>query len=327
MIVADELPLIVQALSGEEPREVVRLPGSGNNLVARVVFADRTAIAKAYFHSEGDPRDRARQEYGFLTHLERAGVSGVPRPLAATFEQRVALYSDHPGEVASAESLTAADVDALVELLGALHDAREIPGAEALPLASEATFSPGELLTLLEARRSRLLRGIEADPIGQRAQAFLEGPVRDRLQRLERTLCDCLDLPLPRAEWTLSPSDLGFHNALRSDAGWVFVDFEYAGWDDPAKALADGCLTPRVPLSPGLARRFLERGLARYAQPALAERLERLFPCWALKWSLILLNEFSPVARQRRLYGGFEGPDPRPLQLERAAQALERELP
>ena len=103
MIVADELPLIVQALSGEEPREVVRLPGSGNNLVARVVFADRTAIAKAYFHSEGDPRDRARQEYGFLTHLERAGVPGVPRPLAATFEQRVALYSDHPGEVASAD--------------------------------------------------------------------------------------------------------------------------------------------------------------------------------------------------------------------------------
>ena len=35
---------------------------------------------------------------------------------------------------------------------------------------------------------------------------------------------------------TLSPSDFGFHNALRTPAGtMVFLDFEYFGWDDPAK--------------------------------------------------------------------------------------------
>jgi len=327
VITADELPLIVHALCGEEPAHVARLPGSGNNLVARVELAGRTVLAKAYFHSEGDPRDRVRQEFDLLQHLHRHGVQRVPEPLAVDYERRVALYSYHPGEVPSAEELTPADADALVALLGAMHEARLADGADALSLASDATFSPGELLRQLEERRARLLRGIEPDTLGRQAQAFLEGPIRDRLQQLERNLCDCLDLPLPRTEWTLSPSDLGFHNALRTDAGWVFVDFEYGGWDDPAKAICDACLTPRIPLSRELQAHVVQAALARYAQPALEARVQRLFPCWALKWSLILLNEFSPTARQRRLYGGFDGPDPRPRQLERAALALERTHP
>ncbi|MCA8924183.1 MAG: hypothetical protein KDD82_20405 [Planctomycetes bacterium] len=326
MITADELPLIVQALAGEEPAEVERLAGSGNNLVARVQLREREVVAKAYFHSEGDPRDRVRHEFDLLRHLWGCGVRAIPEPLAVDYERRVALYGYCPGEVPSAESLTGEDVDALLDLLLAMHEARTAPGAESLPVASGATFSPGELLEALEARRFGLLRAIEPDALGQRAQAFLEGPVRERLEQLERTLCECRDVPLPRTEWTLSPSDHGFHNALLTPTGWVFVDFEYGGWDDPAKAISDGCLQPRVPLGSALERHFVQGMLARFAQPGLEERVHRLFPCWALKWSLILLNEFSPLARQRRLYGGFDGPDPRPRQLEAAATALERTL-
>ena len=48
----------------------------------------------------------------------------------------------------------------------------------------------------------------------------------------------------------LSPSDFGFHNALlRGRPGvpgardWVFLDFEYFGWDDPAKTVPIFCST------------------------------------------------------------------------------------
>ena len=41
---------------------------------------------------------------------------------------------------------------------------------------------------------------------------------------------------LPKETRCLSPSDFGFHNALLEATGKLrFVDFEYAGWDDPAK--------------------------------------------------------------------------------------------
>ena len=38
----------------------------------------------------------------------------------------------------------------------------------------------------------------------------------------------------------LSPSDFGFHNAILQKNNKVcFVDFEYFGWDDPAKLIND----------------------------------------------------------------------------------------
>ena len=47
-------------------------------------------------------------------------------------------------------------------------------------------------------------------------------------------------------ELILSPSDFGFHNTLlASDGALKFFDFEYAGWDDPAKTAADFLRQPR----------------------------------------------------------------------------------
>ena len=54
--------------------------------------------------------------------------------------------------------------------------------------------------------------------------------------------------PLGEADRVVSPSDFGFHNALRTEDGRLaFLDFEYAGWDDPAKLVCDFELQPAVP--------------------------------------------------------------------------------
>ena len=58
----------------------------------------------------------------------------------------------------------------------------------------------------------------------------------------------------PQRLRVLSPSDFGFHNALRRPDGTiVFVDFEYFGWDDPAKMMADAMLHPGNPAFTGYA--------------------------------------------------------------------------
>ena len=49
-------------------------------------------------------------------------------------------------------------------------------------------------------------------------------------------------------EKIISPSDFGLHNAkLNRDHRLTFFDFEYAGWDDPAKTIADFFAQPRFP--------------------------------------------------------------------------------
>ena len=45
-------------------------------------------------------------------------------------------------------------------------------------------------------------------------------------------------------EKIISPSDIGFHNILYKDNKLFFIDFEYAGWDDCFKMIADLVLQP-----------------------------------------------------------------------------------
>jgi hypothetical protein len=105
----------------------------------------------------------------------------------------------------------------------------------------------------------------------------------------------------------LSASDFGFHNALRRrDGRFAFVDFEYFGWDEPVKAIADVMLHPGMMLPRELAQRYRARVEAalRDGDRGLSFRLDLLFPSIVLLWCLILLNEFLPERWTRRAMAG-----------------------
>ena len=46
----------------------------------------------------------------------------------------------------------------------------------------------------------------------------------------------------------ISPSDFGFHNVITSRRTNYFIDFEFSGWDDPAKLYCDFILQPKIPI-------------------------------------------------------------------------------
>ena len=112
---------------------------------------------------------------------------------------------------------------------------------------------------------------------------------------------------LPTECRVLSPSDFGFHNALEHEGRLFFVDFEYAGWDDPAKLICDFICQPELPISENHAQQFIEELVGHLPNPdAIIQRVERLLPVHRLKWCCILLNEFRTEDRQRRLHAGVE---------------------
>jgi hypothetical protein len=144
--------------------------------------------------------------------------------------------------------------------------------------------------------------------------------------------CDALgldpDRPLPLHLQTLSPSDFGFHNALRHRAdGLVFVDFEYFGRDDPVKLTADFLLHPGTALDLSQRRRFLAACRRIYgADHVFAARLRLFYPMYALRWCLILLNEFLPERWARREFArpGADRDTAQHRQLRKAADMLAR---
>jgi hypothetical protein len=121
----------------------------------------------------------------------------------------------------------------------------------------------------------------------------------------------------------LSPSDFGFHNALADENGRVtFLDFEYAGRDDPAKLVSDFFCQPEisVPLNyhPGFLMRLAD-GLE--LDDAGRTRCRILLDAYRIKWSCILLNDFLPVGAARRSFADAGEWDIRCLKQIEKAQA------
>ncbi len=305
---AAALRQIVARALGARVTGIEPVAGGRNSRVFRARLADGRSVAlKAYFRHRGDPRDRLGVEFGALRLMWQCGFRNVPQPFAADRRAGVAIYEFIEGEKPG--RIRAADIDALVDFLGKLRELALLRESAKLGAASEARFIVAEMVELLRHRRARL----DAAEGGAKNLAALRrflaeqfDPALEQFARWSRGHLPrgAFDRELPKRERTLSPSDFGFHNALRrGDGGIVWLDFEYFGWDDPAKMIVDFLLHPAKPAPAALKRHFARGVLARFAdQPRLRRRAGAVFPLFGLKWCLIMLNEFLPADLQRRQF-------------------------
>ena len=302
-------------LAGEAIASCLRIHGGRNSRVYRVRTASGRVLAGKHYHRHrDDPRDRLGAEWRALTLLSGHGVETVARPVAKDPGQGLALYSFLDGPQASTTPATAADMDACLDFLAALRALSATLSEEhaaALPPASEACFSLAELAANLRDRLAALRDVGPEACLGAELAAFLADELTPFLEaslaRAQEILGDpeqTLESALPWNCRTLSPSDFGLHNALRTSQGLSFVDFEYFGWDDPAKTLCDFVLHPAMHLPPELRVRFTQGFLQGFCggDCALPKRAAAVYPLYGIKWCLILLNEFLRGADERRRF-------------------------
>lgn len=300
------------ALAGEAVTSCQRIYGGRNSRVYRVETVRGQVFAGKHYHlHQDDPRDRLGAEWRalFLMSAEARLAPFVARPVAKEPGQGLALYSFLSGTQASTTPATEADMDACLEFLDGLRDlAKTLPAnvAAQVPPASEACFSLSALAANLRTRLDALLDVPKDACLGGELDVFLSAEL---IPFLDQSLTQAAQLgdparELPQAQRTLSPSDFGLHNALRSDSGLSFVDFEYFGWDDPAKTLCDFVLHPAMALPENLRQRFSSGFLSRFAgmDSGLPKRVAAVYPLYGIKWCLILLNEFLRGADARRLF-------------------------
>jgi hypothetical protein len=281
----------------------------GNNRVFQLVGRECRAVLKIYPRQDEDPRDRLGHEFGALSFLARHGVAEVPRPIACDRDRHCAAYEWIEGTPPVA--VGPAEVDELADFLIRLQQLRTQPGAEALPEGATPALSPDSLAAQLIGRLDRLTAVISP---GTPVAIFIETGLKPEIERtLEALHRGCVALgvdfvaPLAAELRVLSPSDFGFHNALRRpDGRLAFLDFEYFGWDEPAKAVADVMLHAGMALPDPLARRYRDRVGAALQQsdPEFPDRFALYFPALRAIWCLILLNEFLPERWARRVFAG-----------------------
>lgn len=280
-----------------------RLAGGKNNRVYRLDFAggDRL-IMKSYHTDPRDTRDRLRHEWEFLAYVTARGVTTVPQPLARDEESRSALYSFVPGRKADSDELGQGLIDQAAAFILAANAAPRQP--EQLMPGSEACFSLSDHVRTIDRRVERLAALDDGAPHRLQAEELIGRSLIPLWTGIRQSIADVDSYgeALSAPQQCASPSDFGFHNALLDEAGKVtFIDFEYAGRDDPAKLVCDFFCCPEIPVPLRYWSSFIQRLVVGLAfSDDFRRRCELLIDAYRIKWACIILNDFLPLGAARR---------------------------
>ena len=289
------------------------VPG-GNNRTYRVTTPNGVFAAKQYFRHIGDTRARLASEFAFLVYAKKVAPGFVPEPIAMDEDSSIAIYEYIEGRPFKSGDIGIDEVQQAGQFFLALNQPNSRVDGCTLPIASEACFSIKDHIHLIDRKLARLNDISPVDAEDRYAVAFIAKLTAKWKELAAGISAEAVALRLDplrvleAGERCISPSDFGFHNALRDAKGNIrFLDFEYAGWDDPAKMIGDFFAQIAVPVPQEMFELFLERCAERFSHPTeLIERARLLRSASLVKWCCIVLNVFFPVNIERR---HFANPD------------------
>ncbi len=297
----------IQSATGEIISDISVVPHGANNRLFRVDCESGIRFAlKVYFRTDGDPRDRLSVEFAALSFLSSRIPGLIPAAVVCDESLGVGLYEWIDGGKVATPLLD--DIDATLYFLARLKEFSGDADAGHLGEASEACFSFDDLQGQITNRYGKLLAVAATEPA---LENFLNKQFYPYFRTLSAVAFERLsEHPGLRSVdpqyRCLCASDLGFHNTLRrADGHLVFVDFEYFGWDDPVKLVCDFILHPGMDISVANRQHFWKGAQKIFiSDPTFDERIDLCFPFYALRWCMILLNEFIPECWERKQIAG-----------------------
>ncbi len=309
---------------GAPAASIVQLRGGINNRVYRCGEGNSAHVIKGYAPAAPGQRDRMQAEVAFINYAAQVAPQYVPRLIHADHTLRCILLEHLEGDgYPEGVAPERTDVEAAVDFFRRLNADRaaakehiRLDAAEGFLRLSEHLANARQRIVAMRSEHlpketqvlaAGLLSQVEAaaERVSHRTEALIaKGAVSDAIEPDQRCV---------------SPSDFGFHNAIRTASGVKFFDYEFAGWDDPAKAAADFVLQPRVPT--GLLASPLGAALDDNKKKGSESRCEVLGPVLRLKWVCIMLSVLQPE-RMAALLSTHPGTHPGHLTEARLARAI-----
>jgi thiamine kinase-like enzyme len=300
----DEIKDIIQyaLVNQSEIIEIYELSGGGNSKVFKVITTNGTIGVKFFKDKVLDGRNRLGNEAIACELFRKFSLSNCLNLLEANDSMNIGIYSWIYGD--KVQEISDNDIYSAISFVKKLHLISREVKVLSIPNASEDCIVINNLIDQIEQRRSRLITEAPYlklsffetfDSILSQAISSINDKDSVRSLNIKKRL-DPIFL-------TLSPSDFGFHNAIRNESGeLIWIDFEYFGWDDPVKLIADFLWHPGMWLSENQKKIWVRECLNYFSNDVdLKSRLQYCWPLIGLKWSLILLNEFIPWSWEQRV--------------------------
>ncbi len=280
--------------------------GGRNSQVFRITTSRGSLVLKHYIDLY-----RLQAESAAFQFLQGQGVTSVPEVHFIDEEHQIAIYTFIEGDVVRTANLTTQDFRDCVTFVEDLKRVGQTEEAAGFGNAAEGFFQLLQIEENIRLRLERLEKSAKDSPLESELNIFLRKEFRPAYKRIRldaRSMYGTMRLPIDqnisKEERILSPSDFGFHNATRGRDGMVFYDFEYFGWDDPAKLISDFLLHPGMDIPQEARVGFARAVIETMEDPLLPHRLDALLPLFGLKWCMILLNEFLRTDYERRQFAG-----------------------
>jgi len=273
------------------------MAGGINNLVYRIESARRTVVVKGYPELHPGHRDRLQAEVDFLRYARLVGPSYVPELLHVDVVRRCVVLEHIEGSAYSTGVQPhQSDINAACVFFEHLNRDLSLAKQHLHLAAAEGYLRITEHLNNVEGRIAKM--NVDHLEPEQKAIASALLPelrsqvviARNKTETAIRS--GFTEDAIAREHLVVSPSDFGFHNAIRTPSGVRFIDFEFSGWDDPTKAVADYVLQPRIPIKLKL-NPLLDR-LPLKQRKIAAGRIKILGPVLRLKWVCIILSVLQP---------------------------------
>jgi hypothetical protein len=317
---------------GASEASLVQLQGGINNRVYVCGKGVERHVIKGYSEAILGQRDRMRAEVEFLCYSARVAPHYVPRLMQVDPERRCVVLEHLDGRTYPGDSTPApSDIDAAVAFFRALNAdpaaARQwvhLGAAEGFLRLTDHVANVQNRIATMGTDHVPLVAQTHAKELLSQVRAACT-LVAENVERAIRS--GCVTDAIEASQRCVSASDFGFHNAIRTAAGVKFIDFEFAGWDDPAKAAVDFVLQPRVPTGSDV--RGLLAALAYHDASEVVGRCGVLGPLLRLKWVCIMLRVLQPdrLAQLTVIHPQTDPADLTQDRLEQARHYLLQETP
>jgi aminoglycoside phosphotransferase (APT) family kinase protein len=288
-----------------------RVSGGAQNRLFHLSTREGTLLLLKQYAIDRWPR--LTTEFSTLRALNSQGLERVPRALLRDDERSYAVYSFEPGSPRPASELSTNDVEEIARFCADLHRFSPLDlGSEKLTPAPDASFSPAGQKQVILGRLGAFeaFASSAAAPDDLRT-AHQQLGLPAKLDRLLADLVDDAEPPLLESAWRLSHGDFGPQNFLFTESGdLTVVDFEAAGWDDPAHMVMGfvaHAASEDLPL--GLAELFLGAYAEQmHLSDAEENRYERVGHVLDVEWVAVYASALTAenMANKQSAVAGFD---------------------
>ena len=314
--------------TGKKISQINVVKGRGNSKIFKIKTKNKNFVLKLYPDKNLDYRKRQEIEFEALNLLEKESFKNIPSTVFKNDELNISAFTWIDGT--EPKRLSQYHINQAIKFLKKLKKI-SLRNSFKNKKASEACLSYIELKRQISHKTVNLLNKNKNEKSLIKFISEKLSPISEEFIQKGKIIWpkESRTLNLKRKKRILSPSDFGFHNSLiTKDKKLYFIDFDYFGWDDPVKLVADFYWHPGMNLNSSLKKLWLDKAKKIFKDDDIFfnERLKAALPLYGIRWILIILNIFDDNVASRRLHANkiskTELKEIKKIQLDKADKML-----